>query len=274
MDVKDTVLLLALLSISVYAVETWYLTGYLMIVGGVGILFRSARQSPWFWVILLFGPLVYLILHWFETGNHLFLMAQWMLAIALALFANDQDKAIALSSRLLIGTVFALASLWKWISPDFASGSFFNFFFLHDFRMGPVTPLFSSLQLDDIRHNAQAVMAMSKQPTEALLYLKSDPIIPIVSRYLALGAGVLETLVAVLFLLPSRRLAGWRDLSLMVFVVGTYLIAPVSVFGVLLSAIGFAQAQHRWARLGYLVLFFVVQVMGWRLWLVSVNGSP
>jgi hypothetical protein len=264
-------LLLALLSMSVYAVEAWYLTGYLMVVGGVGLLFREVRHSPWFWLTLFLGPLAYLMFNWYETGNHLFLMAQWMLALTLALFAKDRDKAITLSSRFLIGTVFALASLWKWISPDFASGSFFNFFFLHDFRMGPVAPLFSSLQLEDIRHNAQAVMALSKQPTEVLLYLKSDPVIPIVSRYLALGAGILETLVAVLFLLPSRQLSGWRDASLMVFVCGTYLIAPVSVFGVLLSAMGFAQAQHGLTRLGYLVLFFVVQVMGWRLWLVSVN---
>jgi hypothetical protein len=76
----------------------------------------------------------------------------------------------------------------------------------------------------------------------------------------------------VYFLLPSTTvLSKARDPVLWVFMLGAYVIAPVTIFGVILCTIGYAQAMSWWARAGYLAMFLVVQLLGLRLHLVPLG---
>jgi uncharacterized membrane protein len=267
LDSRDTVFLMTLLCVTLFMAEIWYLTGFFMLVGGAGILVKVWRNNAWFWGTLLAALVAFLISNWYLVGNHMFLSAEWLLCIVLALWTKNPNAVLPLMSRYLLGGLFVLAATWKWISPDFASGSFFNFFLLHDFRIGPIGALVSPLEIMDIQTNARAIDTLVSKPESLVAYLKSHPSIPIVSRFMALVAGFIETLLAILFLLPTKQpqFLGFRDAVFLGFILVTYIVAPVSVFGVLLCTLGFAQSQSTWAKFGYLVLFFTVQILSWRL---------
>ena len=66
------------------------------------------------------------------------------------------------------------------------------------------------------------------------------------------GGAIFESLVALAFLSPGG-LGKWRDAILLVFMFGTYVVAPVASFGTILCAIGLAQTNARWARAGYVL---------------------
>ena len=85
--------------------------------------------------------------------------------------------------------------------------------------------------------------------------------IPLRSTLATWGILALESCVAMLMLMPTRRALQWpRHAALLVFCVVTYAFAPVAGFGWLLLVMGMAQLEPRelwWGR-AYLTAFLVV----------------
>ena len=80
--------------------------------------------------------------------------------------------------------------------------------------------------------------------------------------------AMLETALAVAFLVPLRRLAAARDGLLLAFCASTYALAPVEGFGWLLVAMGVAQCEpvRRRTRLLYLLAFVLIGVYALLPW--------
>ena len=180
---------------------------------------------------------------WPLADNHIYLLAYWTLAIALALRATDVSHALSTASRWLLGLAFAFAVLWKvLLSPDYLDGRFFRVTLLTDPRFAEAAMLIGGLSADELEANRRALDPL---PDGAALATPSVVIEPPRLRALAIvstwGIVLLEVLVAITMLSsPPRIPVGLRHILLLSFCVITYAFAPVAGFGWLVLVMGAA----------------------------------
>lgn len=230
-----------------------------------GLVYRPLSRQPVLWflitALLVVGRVPFA---WFSLVNHHYLMMYWVLALGLAFLSPRPERVLALSARVILGLVFAFATLWKLISPDFVDGSFFEFTLMMDPRFEIVASPLGGLASDGSEANTAALAAWWDPLAEpAPVALESGPAIPWIARVMSLWGVLLEGSLAVLFLVPWRgRLAGLREPALLLFIVTTYPFAPVIGFAWMLLAM--ALAQSRWpAPTGeavYTLLFVVLHL--------------
>jgi hypothetical protein len=258
---------MALLCALFYGSGQWYFVIPMGILISVCALFQDAINHELFWlaVCLLVGST--LLFNWFILGNHDYLVAYWCLALFLSRLTQESESVLAVSGRWLIAIVFTLAVFWKVTSPEFLSGEFFNLFLLHDYRLAPVGALLTALSLEDVRANSKMLPQYSFGEVPSSISLTSVPQIHLIARVFAWMTVVLEGLVATAFMFSSK-FGRWRDVILLLFMFGTYMIAPVAPFGTILCSLGYAQSSSASIRRIYLFFFIVVQVMFARLFLV------
>ncbi len=233
------------------------------------ILFDGLLHSFYFWGALTTYLAVFLGLLWFTVDNLSFLFFYWCLGYTLYLAIDRPTGAFRTFTQLMIGTVFLLAVVWKLISPDFVSGQFYEWEFMTDKRLGPVAVLlvkdytFQEYQ-ENVRLREQSYTldrtAMQFNFHEEFTWL---------AKLFTLGTVFLESLVAIMFLLPFEGLRIWRTVSLLTFVVVAYPVVPVTQFGGVLCAMGIAQSKRRheiWAYSSGVVWVFLV---GFRTFFVN-----
>jgi hypothetical protein len=204
-----------------------------------------------------------IIADWPLPDNHIYLLAYWCLALALSLGAGDPARTLATSARLLLGTAFLMAVIWKaLLSPDYLDGRFFRVTWLTDARFTDAVQLFGRMSAAQLTHNRE-ILAPLPEGAEPLI--PAEPSDPPAFRYLVLlstwGVLTLEALVAFAFLFPRGARAGpLHHLSLLGFCAVTYAIAPVAGFGWLLLTMGVAlcRADQRRLRATYVVTWFLV----------------
>lgn len=244
-----------------------------------GLLFRPLSRHPAFWfaiaVVLAVGRLPF---SWYTLVNHHFLMMYWLLALGLCFMAPRPDRVLALSARTLLGLVFAFATLWKLLSPDFIAGSFFEFTLITDARFEVVSSTVGGLPGDGSESNAAAISAWwdpAVQPEPVVL--ESGSAVPWIARLMSVWGVALEGSLAVLLLVPWRgrlaQLARLREPALLLFIMTTYPFAPVIGFAWLLLAMALAQSAWRSpsAEVVYTSLFVVLHLFEESsvLWVVS-----
>jgi hypothetical protein len=262
-----------LLGMMLYSSDLWYIQLPIIVLASAGILVRELLKNQWYWFLVTLWFMGGLAFAWFSEGNQNYLMATACLAFLVSSSVPAYRNALlAHSTRLVIGLVFLFAVGWKLYTPDFKTGEFYTYMFLTDYRMAPAILPFSSLDINDIRENLEDISKSTRQQSE-IVTLKSDPRIPFIAKGLAWLTLVLEALIALAFLFPrSLSLTAMkvpvRDCLLALFMLGSYVVAPVAAFGVVLCALGMAQAGNWSSRAVYLALFLVVQVLGMRVSLV------
>ena len=196
------------------------------------------------------------------ADNHLYLLAYWCLAIALAQFTADRRDTLARSARWLVGCTFACAVAWKLVlAPDFVDARFFRVTLLTDDRFADAVTLLGDITAPQIREARRFLQPLPEGAELADVdWFGEPPRLRLLAAVVTWGGIVVEGLVAVLWLLPlAGRTAVARHAALMLFCVTTYALAPVAGFGCLLAAMGLAQcrAPGRLAT-GYVVVFVLV----------------
>jgi hypothetical protein len=187
-----------------------------------------------------------IIVDWPLPDNHIYLLAYWCLAIALALGAADGQLVLRTSCRLLIGTAFLMAVVWKTVlSPDYLDGRFFRVTFLTDDRFAGSTMLLGGLTESELAENREYLRPLP----EGAELLDPPPLVepPAFRRLVAAstwGTLFTEAVVAAacLFPLQGRALIA-RHVSLLAFCAVTYAFAPVAGFGWLLLTMGLALCE-------------------------------
>lgn len=236
-----------------------------VVIGGTlaviaaAIAFRCQRR-PAFWLALAGAMFAALLGTWWTTDDHVFLIAYWVLALGLAALEEDPAAALARHARLLLGLVFLFAALWKLLSWSYVSGGMFHYQLLVDPRFARLTQLTGAVSAADLAANFAHVDALRREALPGAT-LTSAPIVGTLAAILTWATLAIEGSLAALFLLPERTVPAWvRDGVFLSFLVGTYLLAPVLLFGVLLVAMGIAQARPR-AATAYLVALVWVYLM-------------
>lgn len=241
----------------------WGVRPLILAAAGLALLSPRTLSSSLTWYALTALLTARIIVDWPLPDNHIYLLTYWCLALALSLGATDPARTLATSARLLLGTAFLMAVIWKaLLSPDYLDGRFFRVTWLTDARFSDAVQLFGRMSAAQLTYNRE-ILAPLPEGAEPLQ--PSLPADPPAFRYLVLtstwGVLGLEALVAFAFLFPLGARAGpLLHLSLLLFCGVTYAIAPVAGFGWLLLTMGVAlcRADQRALRAAYVVTWFLV----------------
>jgi len=243
----------------------WGVRPMILGLAGLAIALPRVLRASATWYVLSALIIIRIIADWPLPDNHIYLIAYWCLAMALALGSRDVAGTIRVSGRLLIGAAFLMAVVWKCVlSPDYLDGRFFSVTFLTDPRFENATLLLGGLTAEQINESREYLRPL---PDGAELLdgpaLAKTSAMSLLSGATTWGLLALEGAIAFAYLCPlARRVAAVRHVLLLLFCVVIYAFAPVAGFAWLLLTMGFAQAgaEQRWLRAAYISAWCLVLV--------------
>ena len=262
-QVPDSVLTLTSVILLLRPFDVWWVSPFVLTAACLTLVLPSVRRAPITWLAVALLIAVRIVAVWPMSDNHIYLLAYWCLALALALSSTAPAETLSTSSRWLLGAAFGLAVLWKAVlSPDFVDGRFFRVTLLTDERFADASLVFGGLSREQMATNRAFLEPL---PEGASLLEPPRFVEPPRLRAFAASATwgglMLETLVALLSVIPpGGRIEAARHASLLAFCVTTYALAPVAGFGWLLATMGLAQCRRdqRLLRGAYMAAFILI----------------
>ena len=241
----------------------WFVRPGILGIAAIMLVWPRALRLPMLWAAIALLLAVRIATDWPLADNHMYLLAYWSLAVALALTSTHAARTLAASSRALLGLAFAFAVLWKaLLAPDFVDGRFFRVTLLTDPRFGDAAMLVGGLTAEQLAADREALAPL---PEGAALLNPPAVIEPprfrAFARIATWGVLLIEGAVALAMALPSTAaVIAARHASVLAFCLVSYAFAPVAGFGWLLLVMGAAQIQTQGSglRILYLVAFLAV----------------
>ena len=239
----------------------WHVRSGLLLIAALGLIAPRVLRSPVTWSITFALIVLQIGLDWPLPDNHIYLLAYWSLAIAVALTRRSAGS-LAVSARWLVGLAFVFAILWKAVlSPEYRDGRFFSVTLLTDDRFADAAMLFGGLSESDLESNRRFLEPLPEGAAwldRALIETRAFRALASAATWLTLA---MEIAVAGLFLLPLGP--SWqivRHVVLLTFCMVTYAFAPVAGFGWLLLVMGLAllRTGQRRLRAAYVIAYFLV----------------
>ncbi|MCI0482865.1 MAG: hypothetical protein L0213_14900 [Candidatus Dadabacteria bacterium] len=256
MSIVDLSLRLTLLDMLLRPVGDRTVRPLTLAFAALGLLIPGQLRSRLIWLPLAFLTGLRVLLDWPLPDNHAYLLFYWCLAVTIALFSRDSERCLAFNGKFLIGLAFAFALLWKaFLSGDFMDCRFFSIAMLTDPRFEAFTR--SVLSLDDYEIDSLTLFVEQHIDGELPVQGLDIPSLPsklhLVSEILTYWTVLIESAVAILFLMPARAgVSRLRDAFLILFCATTYSVATVEGFGWLLIAMGVSQSGERREAVRYL----------------------
>ncbi len=257
---------MTLLLLLIYAGDFWQTRIPLRILSILGFLFHGLRSRAAFWLGIVLALAFGNYSRWYVLDNHKYLFVYWCIAVFCCLFSHDPEGEARLAARWLLGLSFSFAVFWKVTSPDYLNGSFFQFSLLLDSRFETIARIFGGVTagMNETNHAALQALINYQSGLQSVSLLSPTQLVPL-AKFMTWWTVVIEALVAVSFLLPPDKFVSrYRDYFLLLFVITTYLIAPVTGFGWILAIMGVAQCSDRryWPSL---YVFSVIMLEIYRL---------
>ena len=280
LDPLDLTLRLTLLDLLLRPIGDWTIRPAVLALAAAALVVPHWLRRPGIWLALAVLTGMRVLGDWPLADNHAYLLCYWCIAVTLSLAGGGAAASLAWNGRLLIGLVFAFATLWKLIlSPDYLDGTFFRVALVMDPRFEGLSRLAGGASPELLEASRLALGAH----VDGLVSGAAPPVAPSRLVWLArLATGwtaVLEAAVALAFLWPGARgPARVRDAALLLFVATTYAVAPVEGFGWLLVTMGVAQcgAARPGVRVLYLASFALIlfyREVPWATLLANRLGS-
>lgn len=252
-DDLDPFVLVARLSLFVAIVNNHSDLSMALFFGvATAVLFFEERwlRSPWPWLAMTAVLGWTQLQEWWLVDDHPVATTYWLAAIGASRFGQRPDEVLALSARLLIGSLFALAVGWKLLSGAFVSGDFFEYTLVRDQRFEPVAVLAGgsdekALERDRLEITEFTATAAAGESIE----VETGPETSDVASAFTWFGLLMEGAVAVAFLAPLRgRWMLLRAAALIGFCLTTYAVVPVAGFAVLLLTMSFAHSSSGTTR--------------------------
>ena len=230
----------------------------IIIFGSIGILFNDVRYSKIFWIIQTICYFLWLIAHWQSVDNHRYLWGYWLISICVALYTKKPTLSIRISSQYLIAGCMLFASIQKLISPDFLSSSFFHFSIITDFRFGFIGNIIQT-DLNAIIMENNNTLELVKANVKAYKLNLGPPIIQIISKYITWYVIFIESLLAILFLIPRKKYYYWQHWVLLMFST-LYFLLPIKGFAFTLLIMGFTLLKKADVKLKSIYFFYFIYI--------------
>lgn len=234
------------------------------------ILFERIRQSYFIWVF------IFLYFGWFYifkgteryVPNHKYLYFLFTLLIIITLYARKKSKEwfyiFKSSCQYMIGFIFLLATIGKFLAPEFLNGTFFKFTLLTDERFFNFTEIVGGIDKAKVWSTYHEFLDL-KTTSNSLesIQLPDSNRLNILALYLSYWTILIEGAIALTFLVKeSFVLSKYRNWVLLIFIVTTYPIATVPGFAILLALLAFisvrkTKSEKVW-KLVYLITFMLI----------------
>jgi hypothetical protein len=231
------------------------------IVAGIMLLSGRHRPNPW-WLLLAAVWSTICVLDGPASSPLMWLYACWSLGLGLASWDPDPPRAVAICARRLVGVVFLSALLWKAVlAPDYREGGFLHAMMSMPMRMIPVARL-SGMDAERQKTNEGRLneLLASGQAGDAVAFESTERLAG-VSRFMALASLPVELALALAFLIPGLA-QRWRLVAFFVFAGSAWLVLPVPVFAMILTALVLAQATDASVRMRLALLAVPVLAEG------------
>lgn len=275
-DPLEIIPLLTIFILLFHGYGTWYAQVATMLLAMVALLYRELLRHPVYWFILACISSLSILSYWHPVDNHKFLLCYVtiMLCCAYCASPSSQLRIIVSNARFLVILLMGMSVFWKIYSSDpYLDGTFFEYTFIADPRFDVFLGLFG-IDTNQIADNHQAIanlkQAYMKQDMDAITIYS-----PIVLKNMAWLTSwwvvIIELVIAILFIFRTPTMDKLGHGSLLLFIVTTYLPAPVYGFGWTLSVLGYAISQAHWPSYSrwYLmcILVLIVYQLPWRFFL-------
>ena len=202
------------------------------------------HRAPVIWIVIAVGRLAIQFTDWHGVDDHEVLISYACLALGLAFATSDPARTAARSLPMLVGLTMTFATAWKIGGGQFLDGDTLRYTLLTDPRFDLAGEWFGGLSSSDLAANDRALEVLRAPAAPSAVSLIEPPRATWVALGLSWGGVALEGALAVLFLrrTSSPRL---RAVVLAVFCVATYLVVPVTRFGLVLVACSYAGSAAR-----------------------------
>jgi hypothetical protein len=233
----------------------------ILILSSIGILFQDVRKSVAFWVIQTIGYFAWLIPNWQLIDNHKFLWGYWLIAITIHTIHQRKHNAIPLlpwAGQSLIAGCMVFAVLQKILSPDYLNGSFFYYAIITDPRFTFLGTLFNIDFASIITENIKHIHTL-KTTSESVTLNGGPAKLTWVANTLTWYTIGIESLLAIVFLLPRKRVYHWQHWLLLTFST-LYFILPIKGFAFTLLTMGFVCLNINDTTLKNIYLGFYVYI--------------
>ncbi len=211
----------------------------LMIV--VPLVFWNKRWlvNPWMWLFLGVLGIYSVFSAYIDTDNHKWLNMYWIWVLVIVLFQKnlkDQKLILHFNARFFLVASMGFSVFWKIKSQDFLSSSFMEYTFLSDDRF---ESLLSWIGIEEQVYREwyklTGTFSFENGFQQEFYVPRKVAILSILTTWAVLvGEGLIALFYAI------RR--GWADIcghiTLIGFIIFTYLIAPVIGFGTILTILG------------------------------------
>lgn len=248
--IGDDVLRLTALLLMFYAGSGWMLSIPLKIACGAALFSTTLLRNWWLWlaitalIVFVNGGV------WHSIDNHKYLITYWSICVTIAVAWPAQSRAIiSYNAQLLVGTCFFFAVAWKLLAGQFVDGSFLHNVFLTDSRVSVPASIVGGVPLSELSTNRSLSGMMQWSPTEdAIVQLSSSRALSGLAVAASWWTLLIESAVAILWLVPALRHHIAKDVALIVFIATTYFLLPVVGFATILGVMGYAAASVRGQR--------------------------
>jgi len=279
LEAPELAIRLTLIYLLLKPLEVWFVHVPAIVLAGAALLVPKIARSPTLWLLLTLLSAGQVLWRWNWIDNHQYLLVYWCLAVYCSLKTNDPGRVLALNGRLLIGVTFTLALVWKvFLTAEFADGSLFHELLLTDPRFQRLSGLVG--MSESMRFENDLVL---RQMTKGRLIsgtLEGPHSLIGLAHFMTWWTILTETALAIAFLWPGRNklVAGFRDVTLLLFCWTAYSFGNVTGFAWLLLTMGIAQCvgERKRIRFVYLLTYVLVLLYArtpWSAFLLSLFGS-
>lgn len=216
---------------------------------------------PWFGLAAAFGWSQWV--EWWVVDDHVVATTYWLVALGCVCLARDTDRALRLSARVLLGTIFAVAFGWKLLSSQYVSGEFWRYTLVRDPRIEWIALHVGGTDRADLIRGRAALAGLGEAPTAPeRVEVAEGPRNRVLANVMTWWGLAVEGAIAALFLSPlGRRGQRARPVAVLVFCMTTYVLIPVVGFAGLLLTMTIAVTDE--ARVRALLIGAAALLMVW-----------
>lgn len=250
----------------------WFFPSGVVLLAIVALLYPPFLRTPVFWFLMTCLAGLTIWHDWYPVDNHKYLLGYWCAVLFLTFLMKPEAREFVLLSnaRFFLVIVMGLAVFQKLYSSNYVDGSFFEFVLLTDSRFQSFLNVFG-VGSDVLAENRQRLADL--RSSHLLLdrdhvLLASPPAVTVVTLLVTWWTVLIEAAIALAFVFCRATADLVGHVLLLVFIVSTYLVAPVFGFGFTLVILGYAICPPRWAevRLAYIGCLFLLELydLPWR----------
>jgi hypothetical protein len=276
LDFVQTIGLLTLFLAIIFPFDVWIYGVVLRICFLVFVLRPASLSRPLFWFAIALAGTITIILTWERVDNHKYLLVYWTWVMFVVHLFHDpaqQKKILRINARFFLCLIFLAASVQKLASPSYRSGEMFEHYLYVDSRFtafGKLVGVDPAIG-DSVKRRLNYLRSPFAEVEGNDIHIAGSDRARAAAIAMTWWDAGLQLAIGTFLLFGRRRMDQIAHVLLLLFILTTYIPAPVFGFGWILAILGFTLAKENFPRIAafYIVCFFAILTyqLPWRAWI-------